>query len=292
MNENPYQTPENNPEPPASQDTRSLHEEKTTPNIDETDKGPHLHPPQVVSTGRGAAWFSEGWKLFMRSPVLLTVMGILSTLLFWVVNLVPLIGNIAAMLFLPHIGAGFYLAYQHAYDDQPVNIGDLFEPFKEMQGLLVLGSLYLAGSIVITIVMMVFTFGGLVSSGMLEAYSGGEMNPAALATNMLGINFLLGLLIVLALSVILAMAFLFAPILVHQHRMPALEAVKQSFSACWRNYMPFLIWGLIWLGLILAIGLLSLIPILGWLLLAAFIVVMTPLSIGNLYLAYRDIFLR
>lgn len=228
----------------------------------------------------------------MRSPALFTVMGVLSVLLLWVVNLVPLIGNIAAILFWPHIGAGFYLAYQHAHDNQPINIDDLFEPFKEIRGLLILGCLYLAGSIVITVIMLIFAFGGLISSGMLAAYFSGELNPAALDTNMLGLSVLLGLLIVLPLSIILAMAFIFAPILVHQHRIPAMDAVKQSFSACWRNFMPFLIWGLIWLGLMLVVGVLSIIPILGWLLLAAFIVVMIPLSIGNLYLAYRDIFLR
>lgn len=274
MNENSYQTPVTDPEPPVSENTR------------------YLHSPQKVSAGRGVAWFSEGWQLFMRSPILLTVMGVLSVILFWVVNLIPLIGSMAALLFWPHISAGFFLAYQHAHANQSVNIDDLFAPFKKIKDLLVLGCFYLAGSVVMMMIMMIFTFAGMVSSGMLATYSSGGMNPAILDTHILGVSFLLGLLIVLPLSAILMMAFLFAPILVHQHRIPALEAVKQSFIACWRNFMPFLSWGLIWLGLILVIGLLSLIPILGWLLLGAFIAVMLPLSIGNLYLAYRDIFLR
>lgn len=299
MNEPPHENFEKDSEHPADP---SPHEEEITLNIDKADKHPQfLYSPRVAGAGRGGAWFSEGWQLFMRAPVLFAIMGILANLLFWGANLVPLVGALVTGFFTPHIAAGFYLAYQHAHNDQPVNVGDLFQPFKDMQGLLALGGLSLAGSAVMTIVTRIFTPGGLVSPEMLEAYSSGETNSATPDISMFVVLFLLGLLIVLALSVMLTMAFLFSPILVHQHRLPALEAIQQSFNACWYNFMSFLIWGLIWLGVflgisLLTIGLLSILPILGALLAiicgVAALLLLLPLTTGNIYLAYRDIFLR
>ena len=88
-------------------------------------------------------------------------------------------------------------------------------------------------------------------------------------------------LLLLALLVPLAMAVWFAPALVVFHDLPPVEALKQSFQGCLRNMVPFLVYGIIVLGL----GILAAIPaFLGWL-------VLIPTLIGSTYYSYRDIFL-
>jgi uncharacterized membrane protein len=57
-------------------------------------------------------------------------------------------------------------------------------------------------------------------------------------------------------------------------------ALKASFGACLKNILPFLVWSLA----ILILSVLASIPLfLGWLLLG-------PVMMVSLYLAYRDIF--
>jgi uncharacterized membrane protein len=58
------------------------------------------------------------------------------------------------------------------------------------------------------------------------------------------------------------------------------KALTTSFSACLKNIVPFLVWGV----MALLLGILATIPILlGWLLLG-------PVLMVSVYTAYRDIF--
>ena len=99
-------------------------------------------------------------------------------------------------------------------------------------------------------------------------------------------------LLVVGLLTTLAMAFIFAPILVHQQQVPAIEAIRLSFVACLRNWLPFLLWGLALLLGGCLLGLLTIVPFVGPLLLLAAWLLLMPLSAASLYCAYRDIFWR
>jgi hypothetical protein len=102
------------------------------------------------------------------------------------------------------------------------------------------------------------------------------------------------------------MAYWFAPALVMLEDMTATEAMQASFRGCWMNIMPFLIYGLCILGVIMAfsvgIGLVAVIggSVLGpaaGLLGFVLIMLMVPLMLGfaavamvSQYTGYRDIF--
>jgi len=97
---------------------------------------------------------------------------------------------------------------------------------------------------------------------------------------MFGPGFLIVILVVLALLIPIMMAYWFAPALVALNGMSALAAMKLSFVACLRNFVPFLIYGLI--GLVLAV--LAILPVgLGML-------VLGPVMTASIYTSYRDIF--
>jgi uncharacterized membrane protein len=102
----------------------------------------------------------------------------------------------------------------------------------------------------------------------------------ALTAGSVALSLLLTLLIFFALLIPLMMAYWFAPPLVVFHKLEPLQAMKMSFMGCLKNFVPFLVYGL--LGLILAIA--ASIPLmLGWL-------VVWPMFIGSLYASYRDIY--
>jgi uncharacterized membrane protein len=82
------------------------------------------------------------------------------------------------------------------------------------------------------------------------------------------------------LLVPLLMAYWFAPALVVFDNMPALEAMKLSFAACWRNMAPFLVYGLV----TFVLAMLAAIPFgLGFL-------VLVPTVTASFYASYRDVF--
>ena len=91
---------------------------------------------------------------------------------------------------------------------------------------------------------------------------------------------LVGILVMLALLVPLFAAYWFAPALVMMHGMAPMEAMKESFYACSRNFVPFLVYGFVMtIGAVLAV-----LPFgLGFL-------VWVPVAIASTYVAYREIF--
>jgi uncharacterized membrane protein len=107
---------------------------------------------------------------------------------------------------------------------------------------------------------------------------GAGADPAAVAAA--GVTLLLAALIMLALLLPVSMAMWFAPALVVLHGQGPALAMKNSFLACLKNIMPFLLYGVILLLLAMAAS----IPFgLGWL-------VLGPVTVASLYTGYRDIF--
>jgi len=91
---------------------------------------------------------------------------------------------------------------------------------------------------------------------------------------------LLGILFFLLLLLPLVMAIWFAPALVMLGGMSAGAAMMASFKGCLRNILPFLLYGMIGLGL----SIVASIPLgLGWFILG-------PLMFATIYSSYCDIF--
>jgi uncharacterized membrane protein len=94
------------------------------------------------------------------------------------------------------------------------------------------------------------------------------------------LTILLAVLVAVALMIPAAMAIWFAPALVVLNDFGVGDALKASFAACLKNFVPFLVYGLVFVGLAVVAS----IPLmLGWLALG-------PVVAASVYTAYRDIF--
>lgn len=231
-----------------------------------------------VDAGRGAAWIGEGFSLFMKAPVM-WVVNILILAVIWIVCIfIPLIGPLALNLLIPVFIAGLLLGCRALDAGEPLEVNHLFAGFKANVGQLVLvGVLYLVGALIIGAICMVLMLliGGF---GAFTALASGHATAGA------GMGLLLGFMLIgllaLALSIPLVMAVWFAPALVLFHEVEPINAMKQSFAACLKNIIPFLIWGLI----AFVLSIIAAIPFgLGYL-------VLMPVTIGALYRSYREIF--
>jgi len=242
------------------------------------------HEPQKVAAGRGVKWLTEGWALMMKEPLVFAVMSVISLVAIFIISLVPLLGSLAVTLLWPAMVAGFFLAFKHAKQQQAVTANDLFEPFKAPTSLIGVGGMYLLASIVLFLVLGLVAF---LSLGSIAAIMNGQIDMGRMAVGLVILT-----LIAIPASLALAMAFVFAPVLVHEHQVPVIEAIKRSFFGSLRNILPFVVFfGVAMLGFFV-ISLFVAIPVLGWLVGIAVAIIYLPLFCGALFCAYRDIFVN
>ncbi len=233
-------------------------------------------PGRSASAGEGWTWIADGWKLFTRAPVMWIVSILLVFLAAIIVNLVPIVGSLVFQALNAVIGAGFVVACRSLERGGDFELEHLFAGFKLRFGnLLVVGLLLMAGWIVIFVV-----FAGIVGFSILGAAMSGNAESVAAALIASWLSVVLGALVVMALSVPLLAAYWFAPALVVMHGLAPTAAMQASFGACWRNFVPFLVYGLV----MLVFAIVAAIPFgLGYL-------VWVPLGISSTYASYRSIF--
>jgi uncharacterized membrane protein len=167
-----------------------------------------------------------------------------------VLSFIPILGGLASLLFGPAFAVGL-LAFAHGISSNGnADISALFAGFKDKLGsLVVLSLLYFVLLLAVMFVGGAALFSMIDSSVFAHAADPQQFVTAILAVGFL--KFLLLLLFVFALMALLFSAYLYAPGLVFFANLPASEAMKASFAACWRNWLPLLVWGL--LGLVLVI---------------------------------------
>jgi uncharacterized membrane protein len=233
-------------------------------------------PIKTVPIGRGLDWITEGFALFRLNPLIWIVNLVIFLGLLILLSLVPFIGTFAAMLLQPVLVGGLLLGCRALEQGQELRVEHLFGGFGDsaqplaMVGLLSGVAYLLAGLVVFMVV------GGAVGLSALANMA----DEQALAVGGAMLGFVLSGLIGLALSVPIAMATWFAPALVVFGKLSALEAMQASFSACLRNMLPFLLYGIV--ALVLAF--VAMIPAgLG-------LLVLGPTLIASVYTGYRDIF--
>jgi uncharacterized membrane protein len=199
--------------------------------------------------------------------------------------MIPLVGSVASTVLTPVFAGGVMLGCQALADGRPLTIGHLFEGFQHgrFAPLLTLGLVLLAVFFVIAVAMVGTVFLTLGASGLAALMDFGATTPidyAALGSAGAAI-FVTGVVAVVV-SLLVATAFWFAPALVVLNGESPLAALAKSFVASWQNVWPFVIYGLVYLGL----AFVATIPAgLGWL-------VLGPMVVGSCYAGWRTIFGR
>ena len=255
MTDNPYQTPNSEVEPETIGQTYQL------------------VAPKSVSVGRGWGWIADGFSLFKRSPG-----SWILTVLIWLVimigvSLIPLLGQIALMLTTYIFIGGIMLGCRAQDDGKPFEINHLFAGFSNSTSSLLLLSVVVA---ILSMVVMVITMGPLYFSLLTG-------DPAAnqqIMDDFSGV--ILSILFGMLLLIPLLMCIWFAPALIVLHKVGIMEACKLSFFGCLKNFVPFLLYGVI--GLLLYI--VAIIP------LALGLLVFFPVILASIYTSYKDIFIE
>lgn len=227
---------------------------------------------RAVPAGHGWEWLATGWELFKRNPGAWILITLIFLGIVFLCSWVPFLGFIATYVLSPILLGGVMLGCAELERGGQIEVNHLFAGFREKtSSLVVVGLLYVAGSLAILVVV------GLMFGFSLIPVLLGQAQPDLGAALLI---FLLAVLVMLALSVPLVMAIWFAAPLVMLHDMKPMDAVKASFLGCIKNVIPFLLYGVIAL---VAVFLATLPLLLGWL-------VLGPVLMGSVYAGYRDIF--
>ena len=238
-------------------------------------------PPASVPAGNGAAWWSEGWRLFAQSPGVWIAITVLFVVIMVMLSIVPVIGSVATTLLAPVLAGGVVSGCRTVDRGGNLSINHLFAGFADrLAPLAIVGLLYLVGTLVIIVVVGCVLIAVIGMSGIGALLAGDPLQAGITALATFGIGAMFAVLVGLLIGIPLMMAYWFAPALVVLRNDEPVAAMKASFDACLVNMLPMLVYSV--LGLVFAI--VASIPLaLGWLVLA-------PVLAGSVYASYKDIF--
>ncbi|MDI1310135.1 MAG: BPSS1780 family membrane protein [Methylotenera sp.] len=231
---------------------------------------PTLESRQVPA-GNGWAWIVSGFNLFKANPVMWIVILLIYLAIIIPISFIPIIGSIATTLLAPVFAAGMMWGCKALVLKQDLEINHLFEGFKKNTAQLIsVGGIYML-SLLGIMVMVVLT---LDKDTIELLMKGQEVSPEQ--ANAMMLPMLIAMLFILPIL----MAYWYAPVLIGLHNLTVLEAMKLSFMACLKNMLPFLIYGLIFMVIIIV----AIIPVgLG-------LIVAVPVMMTSLYTSYVDVF--
>ncbi len=206
---------------------------------------------RVVESGRGAHWWAQGWRTFTSN--LWTWIGIMLVyiIISMLISLVPFVGDAGHSLLAPVFIGGLMLGCRAIDREEPLRVAHLFEGFQGVHfvPLLIIGAIDFALTLLIAAIVSGGVFGG---GSLLDTMRSGGADPMAAMTRSataIGLTGFFAMIAGLVIAAIMGTLNWFAPALVVLHGAKSIDAMKTSFVACWRNWVPFLIYGLVGLAL-------------------------------------------
>jgi len=216
------------------------------------------HPidePRVVEAGRGASWWTGGWRLFASNVFTWIGIVIIYYIISILLSFIPIVGSVGQALLTPVFMGGIMLGCRSIERDGTLRVAHLFEGFQGAYfvPLMIIGAVNIGFFVALALVGAAGAFG---TFGLASIMTPGIDPMDAFAGSMramTGTGFLVGL-VVLVVAAVFAMLNWFAPALVALRGATGWGAMKASFVACLRNWVPFLIYGLIALAVGLAVA--------------------------------------
>lgn len=248
---------------------------------------------QTLPASAGWNWILGGFAIYRRNPILLSMLVLAYWFTVLLLNVLPVIGALAASLLIPGLSVGLMQASRNLERGQPIGMQTLFGGLKQnTRTLLALGALYLV------LTLAVLGFSALADGGEMVSFM--LSGKPADAQDIEESNFFLPALIVMLLMTPVMMAYFFAPVLAAWHKLTVGRALFFSLVACWLNWRAFLAYGVALLlvagvipGLLLG-ALLALFPgaqsFVTALITMPMVLAVAPAIFASFYASYRDIF--
>jgi hypothetical protein len=244
---------------------------------------------QKVPATHGLNWVADGYRLFAKSPLLLTLLVFGYFFLLVASTVLPLIGPLAGFVLVPTFSVGLMVACRTLDAGQTVEWKQLFAGFHlNFPVLLRLGFVYLSSMSAILLIS------SLLDGGMLMKMTLFGIPPPT--DTLLDDDLAQARALTLVLSIPVFMGFWFAPVLAAWHRLPAMKSLFFSYFACARNLSALLLFSLVLVAVVMAMSVLYVLldNLAGDRLAEAMtlpvFLMLTAVLCASVYASYRDIF--
>jgi len=203
----------------------------------------------------GWMWVRDGWSLFRTQPFAFFSWAMFVSLMLMIATVTPPIGPLLFIMLMPTATLLSLSAARHATNGQKIVFGTWTAPLRQplvFRRLFGMGGLYLV--ICFGLGLAVFMpFSAEITEALKDIEKTNDLAPlmGVIRTPMM---------IFVILYALMASIFWYAPALVGWHGIRVTQALFFSGIACWRNKWAFIVYGLCWLAVFLAID--SLISIL------------------------------
>ena len=258
-------------------------------------------PYRRVGAARGAAWWGQGWRSFLRAPWAWVGLSLALLLGSMLLHMLPLGGAVAQWLAMPlfTLGAVFASVLRRrwlrarsitpdglaAEADNEGALGESTQKWGSRVGPLLLASLFVLLAVGVLLLVVGLSLAAVFGVGLLRLEGIGHMMEASPGAVLAGVGMGAGAMLAAALLVLLALfvcsvAFWFVGTLVALGGIGPWAAVGLSIRAALANLGALLVFSL----LLIPFTILAMIPMgLGML-------VLLPVISGASYASYEDVF--
>lgn len=252
-----------------------------------------------VPAAAGGRWVSAAFREFGRHPMGYTGLFVVFMLCVFVAMLLPYVGGVLLLLAVPMLSLGFMVGTHGSLQGRPLQIGAYIRPWLQREpdrrGPLFL---LLVTYAVLTAAALWFCewIDGGAFDAWLTAFAQGDTPPEEMARLATAPGLVAGTLWRTALTALIAIPYWFAPALVFWGGQGAAQALFSSTLALWRARAAFVVYGLGWVAVMLASGVVTgvLVGLLGpsvaGLLVTPLGLVLSAAFYVSLYFSFRDCF--
>lgn len=241
----------------------------------------------IVPARTGFEWMKLGVRTFMKQPLALTGLFFMYMALVAVLFTIPVIGPVLGVIIAPAATLGFMLATSEVSNGRfpmPTVLVSAFRADRQRaRAMLILGVLYALCAVVVG------SIASFVVGDLPVPQPDAQVQPDAA----LAVRVFLSLL----LYVPILLLFWHAPGLVYWYGIAPVKSLFFSLVACMRNFGAFLVYGLAWMGLFVALSFVMLMVagLVGGQAAATAVLVPTMLLLlamfsSSLYFTFRDSF--
>lgn len=205
---------------------------------------------QIVPARTGLQWVLQGLRTFKSQPLALAALFFLGMASMSLISALPLIGPVLALALLPCISLTMMVAASEAAHGRKPTPALLLVSFRSgsqhLHSMLILGGMYAAGFLLIIGASSIVDGGNFAS-----VYLGQTPMTRELAEEP---EFQSAMWLSMCLYLPLSLAFWHAPALIHWHGISPVKSLFFSFVGCIRNIGAYFVFGVCWVGVFIATG--------------------------------------
>lgn len=221
----------------------------------------------TIPAGRALDWFKRGWAIFSKDMVTWVLMTLVMGVGAFILNFLPIIGQIVLCLIMPALLGGMLYAAQQADKGQPIKLEYLWMVLLDGQKripFIALGGILFGAVILVGVVSVAF-----VGDSLLRGANAGVLS--------FGLG---GMLFMLIVGFSVFVLFNYTAALMMLRDMPLVDALKTCAGVASTQVVPLLVFFLLYAVL----AFIASIPFgLGML-------VLLPVTVAAVYTSYQELF--